>query len=200
MDYQVLEKYNESLCLEAARLHKEYLSYRSFLTSFGLKFIREIYKDVLEGKQGLIIACKNGEHLRGFVLGCFNTGSMFKVIKKKFLKYLFIVVPFVLKNPVIFIRILETLFYVKKENCPAGAELIVMIVNSQYRSQGIGNKFITLLEAEFAKKNIYHYKVTVHNDMERSNDFYRKNGFALYQQFNMYGVLWNLYTKKIGPI
>jgi len=40
---QVFENYDEAVCLEAARLHHDALSYRSFITAFGLEFLKEIY-------------------------------------------------------------------------------------------------------------------------------------------------------------
>ena len=96
-----------------------------------------------------------------------------------------------------FKKILETLFYVNKEGCPVDAELIVIIVRPENRSMGDGGNVLKRVEDEFVKKGIRHYKVTVHHEMKKSNHFYLKNGFSLFRQFTMYGILWNLYTKEI---
>lgn len=196
--YEVVGKYDEALCLEAARLHHEILSYRSFITAFGAGFLKEIYRDILEDGQGLIAAFKDGEQVRGFVLGCFSTGAMFAAVKRHFVKYFLMMVPLCLRNPRLIARILETLSYVRRESCDVEAELVVMAVDARYRSRGIGKELLRLLEKELLRRNICQYKVTVHDEMERSRHFYQQNGFCLRNQFAMYGVMWDLYTKDIG--
>jgi catechol 2,3-dioxygenase-like lactoylglutathione lyase family enzyme len=39
--------------------------------------------------------------------------------------------------------------------------------------------------------------VTVHDEMERSNKFYRRLGFRLDNAFQMYGTTWNLYIRDL---
>ena len=89
------------------------------------------------------------------------------------------------------------MFYVKKENSAVESELIVIVTDSNYRSSGVGSGLIAALNAEFVKRDIHEYKVTVHDEMKQSNNFYLKNGMKLSASFLMYNVKWNLYINRI---
>lgn len=200
INYFVLKKtFNPSLLFKAASLHVEYLSYRSFITMFGTKFIFELYKDILAKDFGFFVFATNGANVYGFVLGCTDSGMLLKIITRNFLKYLKIILPKILVNPLLLFKIFETFFYTKKENSLIKAELIVIVTDQNNRSRGLGSKLVSVLNEEFLKIGIVQYKVTVHSEMTRSNNFYIKNGMHLACSFNMYKVKWNLYENYIIP-
>jgi len=197
VDFVIVEKFDNALLSAAAHLHVEHLSYRSFITLFGPKFITEIYRDILSGNLGFFVFALDGGKVCGFVLGCTNTRLFFSLIKRKPFKYFALVAPRLMAKPQLFKKLFETLFYVDKENSAIDPELIVIVTDSEHRGRGIGSTLVSVLNGEFRKRGIREYKVTVHDEMKRSNSFYLKIGMKLLSSFTMYGTKWNLYRCKI---
>jgi GNAT superfamily N-acetyltransferase len=197
IDFIVLDKVDLDLLQEAVSLHIKHLSYRSFITLFGNKFLLELYKDILSERLGFFVFAMDEKKICGFVLGCVNSRQLLGIIKRKLIKYFAIILPILIINLSVIFKLFETLFYVKKENSRVQPELIVIVTDSNYRSAGIGSSLVSALNEEFRKRNIYEYKVTVHDEMKQSNNFYVKNGMTLSNSFIMYGVKWNLYTNLI---
>jgi hypothetical protein len=195
--YIVVDKFDHQLLSEAARLHIEHLSYRSFITLFGNKFMVELYKDILADKLGFFIFALEDGHVCGFVLGCINSKQLFNIIARKFIKYFMIIFPRIILNPQIIPKLFETLFYVNKENTNVESELIVIVTDINHRSTGVGKQLVSVLDQEFLKHGVHQYKVTVHDEMKKSNNFYVKNGMKLSANFMMYGVKWNMYINQL---
>lgn len=200
MRYYLVDSIDEDALNHAARLHHEHLSHRSFITSFGPRLLKELYYDLLKYKLGFLIFAEQENKIQGFVLGCKDTTKLFQLIRIHFLKYFSIIFFQLLKKPHSIKKILETLFYPKKEQCNLNAELIIIVVDSNFRAKGIGTELVFQMEKEFITMHIDQYKVTVHEKMLKSNNFYLKNGFKLHHRFIMYNIPWNLYTKKIITI
>lgn len=197
--YFVSDEFKLGQCAQAARLHYEYLSYRSFITNFGPEFLIEIYKDLLNQKLGFLVCYEVEQKIRGFALACLDTNLLFQRIKKKRIKYSLMILKSLIKRPLLIGKILETLRYTIKEDCQTKAELMVIAIDKDFRSKGVGSELIRRMETTFKKMRITDYKVTVHEAMERSNSFYKMNGFTLQRKFTMYNVIWNLYTKMVEP-
>jgi len=197
IEYFVREDFNYDLISEAAKLHVEHLSDHGFLTLFGSKFIMELYKDILKNKSGFFIFATYKKKVCGFVLGSVDSSMMFRIIMKKFPKYLKIIFPFIFRKPQIIPKLFETLFYVNKQHTRIKPELVVIITDSSHRSAGIGSHLVSLLNMEFLKRKVNQYKVTVHDVKERSNNFYLKNGFRFAATFPMYNLKWNMYIKQL---
>ena len=198
LEFRVVDTFDYKLLSEASRLHIEHLSYRSFITMFGNKFMVELYKDILSDKLGFFVFAMDGENVCGFVLGCVNSKLLFKIIIRKFPKYLLIILPRIVVSPQIIPKLFETLFYVNKENTNVDSELIVIVTDSNYRAVGIGSQLVDVLNKEFLKRGVHQYKVTVHDEMKMSNNFYIKNGMKLCASFLMYNVKWNLYINQLN--
>lgn len=197
MDFVVVDDAESKLLNQAAILHLKYLSYRSFITTFGSAFIVEIYKDIVANKLGFFVFSTREGEIRGFVLGCIDSSVLFKLITRKFGKYFKIILPQLLRSPKLFIKLFETLFYIRKEDTDVKAELIIIITESDIRSKGLGSHLVEILNEEFLKRGIREYKVTTHDEMKGSNNFYVKNGMTLANSFLMYGVRWNMYLKSL---
>jgi GNAT superfamily N-acetyltransferase len=198
IEYKTIDSINEELLREAAILHIDGLSYRSFITLFGVKFITEIYKDALRNNIAFFVFALDNNKVFGYVMGCTDTQQLFKSVFKKFPKYIGIMLPKIIMSPRLIIKLFETLFYVDKENTAVNSELVVIVTNANYRSKGIGAGLVNNLDKEFLKRGINQYKVTVHDEMVRSNKFYINLGMKLSTSFKMYGVKFNLYVNSIG--
>ena len=78
------------------------------------------------------------------------------------------------------------------------AELLVIAVEAKSRSKSIGSVLVEKLNNEFKKQGVLEYKVTAHKEMNKSNNFYLKNGMRLLKTFNLYNIPWNIYLKNIA--
>ncbi len=195
--YEVIHENNEDFLKQAADLHYEALSYRSFITNFGQKFLYQLYKWILADRLGFFVFAKKDSEVKAFVLGCTDSTKLMSIIFKRFWIFAKLIISVVFKNPTLIVKILETIFYIRKEKGEAKAELLVIIVEKESRSKGIGSILLEKLNNEFAKQGILEYKVTVHKEMDKSNNFYLKNGMRLLKTFKLYNVPWNIYLKKI---
>lgn len=198
VEYKVLKTADIELLNAAADLHIEHLSYRSFITLFGRPFIVELYKDMLADNSAFFVFALNRKGVCGFVLASMDSNKIFSSVKRKIFTYSKIILPRLITRPMLIPKLFETFFYVKKENTNVKSELIVIVTDSNNRSKGIGSQLVNRMNAEFLKRNVMEYKVTVHDEMKRSNQFYIKNGMTLATSFMMYHVKWNLYVKQLS--
>ena len=196
VEYFVLDQPIENYLSKFAQLHITYLSDGGFLPLLGLKFINELYKDILIERLGFFIYAIIDNKIVGYTLGCENSELLFKIVKKKFFKYSKIIFPVIIRNPSYILKIIETLSYNKQENTDIKAEILVGITDANVRSQGIGISLVKISKEEFFKRNISEYKATVHADMKLANKFQLLLGMDLVSTFKMYGVKWNLYIGK----
>ena len=198
MEYKVVYEYNKNLLRQAADLHYEDLSYRSFITSFGRNFLYQLYKGILLCRLGFFVFANSDSRVKGFVLGCTDSTKLMSVIFRRFWIFAKSIIPVILKNPALITKLFETIFYSRKEGVKIKAELLVIAVEAKSRSKSIGSILVEKLNNEFKKQGILEYKVTAHKEMNKSNNFYLKNGMGLLKTFNLYNIPWNIYLKNIA--
>lgn len=196
--FHVLKECRDDVLQQSAELHVAHLSYRSFITIFGVAFIKELYRDLLNENNGFMVYCMTGSRVSGFALASFNSDNMFRIVKNNMVKYLRIMIPALVVRPWLMIKVIQTVFYSQKMATETKAEMVVIVTEPELRSIGMGTRLVDMMNEEFRRHDIGSYKVTVHDAMERSNNFYRKNGMPLSEQFTMYGVLWNVYVKDLA--
>lgn len=196
MSFYVCKNIEDENIERAVELHIEHLSYRSFITHFGKLFLLTLYKDWLERKNAVLIFSEEENKVNGFVLGIVNKDLLFSPIVSSPFKYSKFILPVVIKRPVIMKKLFETLFYKRKFKISCKSELLVIVTAGDTRSKSVGSKLVAELDQEFKNHKVWEYVVTVHAEMERSNNFYIKNNFKYNQSFNLYSTKWNLYLKK----
>ena len=158
----------------------------------------ELYKDWINENNAILILALNKSNLDGFVLGIKNKDLLFNPIKKHPFKYFKFVMLGLIKKPLLFSKLIETLFYKGKSTSNIKGELLVIVTNEETRSMGLGSEMVKMLNTQFMKCNIKQYLVTVHAEMQRSNNFYIKNQMELEKSFDFYGTKWNMYKKTIN--
>jgi len=203
VNYSIIDCYNienDLLLKQMCKLHYEALSYRSFITNFGEKFLFTMYKLILKKSIGFIAIAKKEDELAGFTLNVFNSSKLFPLILWNFLLFLPTMMPVLLKNPSLIKKTLLMALYGSKKNCEIQAELLVIIVNESLRSQGVGEELIKNTNIHFGKKGIVEYIVTVHAVMTQSNNFYKKVGMLLdaKHSFSFLGSDWNVYVNRLN--
>ena len=197
MEYKIIYHDESDFLKQAAQLHYESLSYRSFITSFGENFLYQLYKGILQTHIGFFACAIQDNQLKGFILGCFNSSKLILVVVKRLYIFFPLIISRIIKNPALMIKLYETLRYTNRSDERIRSELLVIAVKENYRSRGIGTFLLKLLEDEFKKYEIVIYKVTVHKDMHRSNDFYVKTGMKFLKTFYLSNLHWNVYVKNI---
>jgi len=198
MEYVINLQGDHAALRYAVRLHEEALSYRSFITRFGRRFLLRIYEDILERQIGFIVFAKTAEsNISGFLLACTDMRRLFDLTMRQYFEYVVLMLPRLITRPHLVAKIFETLLYPYKESIPIFSELLVIAVESPFRSRNVGTNLIRTMEKEFVRRGIGEYKVTVHESMADSNRFYRSIGMTRSGTFRLYGTTWNLYTKQI---
>jgi ribosomal protein S18 acetylase RimI-like enzyme len=197
MEYLTIDKHDEEYIQQVAYLHDMALSHRSFITSFGQGFLSQLYKGILAHHLGFIILALAQNRVCGFAIGCIDSTKLLRLIIKNIFSFAKYIIPQVIRHPSMLKKTIESALYSSKEDIPIKPELLVIIVDDKYRSQGIGTTLINKLNHEFQTRAIKEYKVTVHEVMDRANHFYVKNGLELAKQFRFYGIPWNIYVKSL---
>lgn len=196
--YRRLENYDDILVKQAVVIHYASLSYKSFITSFGIGFLEKIYRMILTSSTGfLLLALDKDNDVKGFILYTLDTGTMFRLFFQNLHVFWISIVGSILKKPTVIFKLFQTLFYPAKEGVDIKAELLSIAVKDEYRSKSIGAKLVEHLDNEMVSLGIREYKVAVLQNMERSNHFYGRLGFQLTNSFNMYNQRWNLYVRKL---
>jgi ribosomal protein S18 acetylase RimI-like enzyme len=197
MDFQVVTNPDKDILAGAAKLHHGSLSYRSFITLFGEGFLRHIYEAFLEDGLGFIVAATEGNKLVGFVLAGPDSEKMMGALVKRLHIFLPAILKECLKRPAIVKNLFETVFYPSREKTDIRPELFIIAVEESYRSQGVGQRLVEETEKIFVEKGCRKYKVTVHQAMARSIQFYEKNGMHFLKNFMLYGHKWAVYIKEL---
>lgn len=198
MQFYTTHTVEEDVLRQAVQLHMAALSYRSFITSFGENFLLNLYRSILELRIGFLVVAMDSSRVRGFILGCFDSSKLTSILLRKPLIFAPIMIPYMLRHPSAVLNAIQILFYSSKLRSSVKAELVVIVVDESSRSRGIGGRMLELFDDELRNKAVLEYKVTVHEEMERSNNFYQTNGFALNGKFDLLGVRWNSYVRGIA--
>lgn len=197
--YTSLKKFDDALVSQVCVIHYDSLSDKSFITSFGSDFLKKLYEMILLSHNGsLLLALDDEGYVKGFILYTIDTSKIFRAFIRNIHLFWKPIIASLLKKPLIFGKLLQTLFYSSSEGVDIKPELLAVAVSEGYRSTNIGTRLIALLDSELSISGVTEYKVTVLKSMIRSNSFYLRLGFQLTNSFNMYGQTWNLYVRKTG--
>lgn len=194
----VLHDSDDTFLPQAVELHYQALSYRSFITMFGRLFLYRLYREWLRSGLAFLVIAHEEDRLRGFILGCHDSSRLMSVVWRRPWLFAPLILRVLARRPSLIPRLFETLLYGRRESCRVSAELVVIAVQPETRSQGLGRELLGELDRELSRAGAEAYKVTVHREMEASNRFYAQNGFELHHRFRLYGVEWNLYLRRIG--
>jgi len=181
-----------------AEIHASALA-GDFLPSLGVPFLSELYRGILGLGLGFGFISLAGEDVGGFVIASEDTSTLFHTVMLRRAAPLALrLLPAVLRRPALVRNIVETFTYPEQENAvPVKAELLVIAVDAVRRSQGIGAALGAALDAEFRRRAILDYKVTVNQSNSGASRFYVRQGFVLAHSFRLYGRACNLYTRTL---
>ena len=180
-----------------AQLHAEALA-GDFLPTLGPAFLRTMYDGMLA--LGLVFGfvAMDGSEVFGVIVGTTDGRALFRRLAgRRFVPLAWRVTRALLGQPSLIRQTLETFLYPSKEgaNTPP-AELLFIAVNHAHRGRGIGEALVARLEEAMRARGVLRYKVTVLQQNERANRFYRRLGFERRSQFRLYGKTWNLHVRE----
>ncbi|HPO61064.1 MAG TPA: GNAT family N-acetyltransferase [Exilispira sp.] len=159
-----------------ARLHQKYIN-KGFLSILGISFLNALYKYIATSKESFCIVAEESDKILGFVSMTENVSKLYKsFIKKNFAKIIIMLFPKIL-NVKILKKIYETLKY-PSEKLPdlPDAELLSIVVDSNYQGKNISRLLFEALLYECDKRNIKSFKVVVGDNLARAKRFYEKMG------------------------
>jgi ribosomal protein S18 acetylase RimI-like enzyme len=184
---------------EVARLHAAALA-GDFLPSLGEPFLRVFYRAALESGMAFGFVDTVGKRVRGFVLGSLDTSSLFRQVVLRAAPELGrAALPALLKRPGLLLKVAETFLYPAREaEVRDKTELLVIAVEAEARSRGLGAALVQALNSAFRQHRARSYKVTVLQSNAGANRFYQRLGFQLCGQFRLYGKGWNIYSFRIS--
>lgn len=199
VEYRILGSYDRHLVKQVVDIHDDSLSYESFMTIFGKKFLMKLYEVILSSQTGsTILALDSQTNVIGFILYATDTGRVFESVLRRPHLFAGYIIVRLLRRPQTVFRLVQTLSYASRHSSSTRAELLAIAVRSGSRSGGIGQRLIENLDAQYTKAGVSEYKVTVVDRMVDANKFYIKCGMRLAGSFDMYGKKWNLYTRKVA--
>jgi ribosomal protein S18 acetylase RimI-like enzyme len=182
-----------------AEIHAQALA-GDFLPSLGVGFLAELYRGILGLGLGFGFVAGDGKDIGGFVIASEDTSRLFRsVLMRRSIPLGLRLVPALARRPMLLRNIIETFTYPEHEGAlPIPAELVVIAVDATRRGQGAGAALCAALDAEFRRRSIRRYKVTVNQSNDGANRFYVRQGFELAYSFRLYGRGWNLYTRDLA--
>jgi ribosomal protein S18 acetylase RimI-like enzyme len=184
---------------QVAEIHAQALA-GDFLPSLGVNFLTVFYKAALASGMAMGCVALTGDTPTGFVLGSPDMSVLFReVIRRAPLQLAQAAIPGIVRRPGLLLKVAETFLYPSRESSTdVKAELVVIAVKPEFRSQGLGLALVKALNAEFKERKIWSYKVTVLQSNQGANRFYARSGFRRAGEFRLYHQSWNLYVYSLA--
>ncbi len=167
-----------------ARLHRQELP-DSFLPRLGSAFLVEMYGILLAEPTVFGFAAGPGEP-EAFVLCTTDRASVDRAIGARRLSLLIKALPRLLASPTLLLALADGLTYAGKEHA-APAELVIIVVDGQRKSQGIGARLMEATRAEFRARGVPRWSVTVSLDNPRACRFYERERMTAAGTFRVFG-------------
>ena len=173
----------DRLVRAAVELHMEQLG-QGFLTSLGPRFLREVFRNVVQSRHGLsIIATSDREgRVVGFVLGATSLRGLYRdfLVHHGF-RAVLATLP-VMMRPVMLRKIIETLRYpsnLQKDSLPPKlptAELLDLAVVDEWKGTGLARSIFDRFAAEMVARGHAAFRVTSGASLRRAHRFYERLG------------------------
>jgi glycosyltransferase involved in cell wall biosynthesis/ribosomal protein S18 acetylase RimI-like enzyme len=158
-----------------ARLHVESIS-AGFLPRLGTRFLRQIYRALLEFPGSVVYVADDGVGPIGFVAGVTDTGEFYRFFARRHAARAALAAVPRLLRPSNLRRAWETWHYEGGE-IDVPAELLAMAVVGDARGRGIGTELGRRFLDELQARGVDQVKVVVGHTNRRAVGAYRRMGF-----------------------
>ncbi len=164
----------------------------TFLTSLGPGVLTALYRALPASAAGFgFAALTDGarpvDAPLGFVAATTSVGSLFVQVGPRLIPPL---AAQLLRRPGLIARCVQTATYplrVQDQDSAASAELLAIMVDPAWRSQGIGAALIAALLDACRTREIVRLDVTVDAANLSAQRFYERHGFLPHRRFTLYG-------------
>lgn len=189
----MVSKLTEEDIKSVAHLHRQEL--KGFLPELGSDFLELLYRTSLEMPEMFTFTAKEDDKTTGFVSSIISTKGLYKkILYRHPIHVVMILLNHFITHPLNIIKFAKILTYPGFfEN---NAELLSIAVSDGHRLKGIGKRLFYSAVAEFKKRGINKFKISVY-DRLAANGFYRKIGCRQISSFNFLGERMNYYEYKI---
>lgn len=170
-----------------------------FLSKLGVRFLRIFYTSILDDPNSVGIGILKNNEIVGFAIGSTIADSFYnRIFKKNFLKLFIYTFWPIIKNPLLIIRVFQSLFSNSKKNDELvnAAVLLSICVQPNFESKGIGRMLLEKFEEHINNYNDLIILTTDKDNNEYVNRFYQKNNYLLHSTFLQGNRHMNLYYKK----
>lgn len=189
----MIKELNREYIKQVAQIHRDELS--GFLPEMGTDFLSKFYKSSLSIPEIFTFVEVDNDKVLGFVTGVTNAEGLYKkIVLSDPVAYALIFLKHVIIHPASVVRLVRILFY-PGFNIP-GPELLTIAVSKSVRKIGIGTKLFDKTKAEFKKRGISKFKISVYERLP-ANKFYRKLGCKYVESFMFLGEKMNYYGYEI---
>lgn len=160
--------------MKIAAMHKKEIS-GGFLSSLPVLFLEKIYLSIIE--RDICVVAKEKDELVGFVAGTKNIKMLYGYFSKKYFFYsIFVFLPKLFNIR----KVLEDVFYIKKEEI--SAELLTIAVDKNFQGKGIAKEMFDFFAREMSRRGVKEFKVVVGEKLKPAIGFYERVGFKFLRE------------------
>jgi len=168
----------------------------TFLTSLGPAFLRALYAEMASSEHCYGYVAMDGGEVVGVVTGTVDSGAVFKdLVWRHGFKLALPVLGALLRRPALVGNVFETLFYPSQAEAAAKAggqdeaeaELFFIGTRADRRGEGIGRALFDALVAASRRRGMSSMGLTVDDDNEIAQRFYRRLGMEPVYGLTLYG-------------
>lgn len=175
-----------------------------FLSFLGPKFLKELYRAIVEDSGGVAFIAENNEGMLGFVAGSINIRELYRnMIRKHLFRFAWASMGAFLRKPTIFFRLVRALrMPSQKEAIPNCSTLMSIAVLPEAQGNGIGKRLVyTFIDEIRNKKGECVVLTTDRDNNEAVNQFYIKLGFSILRTYATPEGRWiNEYIISLDPL
>jgi len=158
-----------------------------FLSSLKKNFLAKIYLAIIGSKNSFCVVAEENKEIVGFIAGTANLNKFyFCFLKKYFFQAVFLLFPLFFSFKKIK-KIIEVLFYPKKEKDLPKAELLTLSVKKEFQGQGIASRMLERFVFEMKNRGVDSFKVVVGEKLLPAIKFYEKSGFKFFKNIKIHG-------------
>lgn len=167
-----------------ALIHKAEIE-GGFLSSLSDAFLIRFYRALIQSPSSFCVVAKENGAVAGFIAGVANMNAFYAYFLKHYLfQSFFILLPKIFSS---LKKILESLWYPKKESSLPKAELLTIAISKKFQGKGIGSLMLSLFISEMKKRNVAAFKAVVGKNLTNAIKFYENNGFVFSKNTFIHG-------------
>lgn len=195
IEFAVARTPDRRLLEQVAGIHRRSLGWPA-LGPLGKRSLKALYEAVLSDDAGILAVARRGDEVLGYVLATTDTARVPPVMMRWPHRYAWTALWALTRRRGSLARAIEDRSGGRMTDAVA-AELMLIAVDPDLRSRGIGGGLLDALHRELRARHVAEYKVIVHRARADASRFYLRYGFRLSRTFSLWGLEWDLYVRSL---